>query len=500
MIKHLLIAASALFLSINAAFAINVTTVAGELATQVGTQTDATSINIAGSIDVRDFKFIADEMPNLTSLDLSQASIMGYSGNTSYFSTIYNYNANEVPTLCFFGKEYTSIVLPNNLVSIADGAMAGCRALSSVTLPTTLTAIGNYAFYDCDNLSAVALPASVQNIGQYAFAKCDNLATVTQSTSSSNVLIGNYAFWNSPVLSQVSLASMTTSIGASAFADCPALASFKFPDHLVSIGEEAFKGTPVVTADLSQNIKLTTIGRFAFADNEAMTTVKLPDNIQSLGEGAFFYNTALNSISIPTSITAINDFLFTGCSSLANEKIINEQTTTIGKYSLADWKSLVTLLIPSTVTSIGDYAMENCTGLESITTKAVAPPELGENVFYGITQNGVILYAPYIGQTNYKNTAQWKEFDVRLDPSSSVLTEDKDKGISAYFDASLLLIKSAVEIAQVHLYDVNGVELVFTEPHSSSTSIDTAGFNGNLYIVTVKTEENDIYNLKLIRR
>ncbi|MBQ7206150.1 MAG: hypothetical protein IJS04_09970, partial [Muribaculaceae bacterium] len=59
--------------------ALNVNTSAGQLAQSVGNNTAVTSLVVRGTMDARDFLFITDSMNELTSLDLSQATIVPYS-------------------------------------------------------------------------------------------------------------------------------------------------------------------------------------------------------------------------------------------------------------------------------------------------------------------------------------------------------------------------------------------------------------------------------------
>lgn len=67
------------------------------------------------------------------------------------------------------------LTLPKGLKTIHDQMMHGCRALTSITIPESVEHIGHQAFEDCKSLKEVTIPAACASIGEYAFAGCDAL-------------------------------------------------------------------------------------------------------------------------------------------------------------------------------------------------------------------------------------------------------------------------------------------------------------------------------------
>ncbi|MDR2814101.1 MAG: leucine-rich repeat protein, partial [Prevotellaceae bacterium] len=109
-------------------------------------------LTLTGVIDARDVKFMRDNMPILTELDLSGATIAAYKGTDGTTTAVTNYYANEMPPNSFYngstGKAFfASITLPNTLVSIGANAFRGCTDLASVTnfnlTPQTIVATNN---------------------------------------------------------------------------------------------------------------------------------------------------------------------------------------------------------------------------------------------------------------------------------------------------------------------------------------------------------------------
>ncbi len=72
----------------------------------------------------------------------------------------------------------TSITIPNSVTSIGNYAFKGCCALTSVSIPNSVTHIGSYAFEGCSGLSSVTIPRSVKGLGVSAFVGCTGLQIV----------------------------------------------------------------------------------------------------------------------------------------------------------------------------------------------------------------------------------------------------------------------------------------------------------------------------------
>lgn len=456
-----------------------------------------TGLKINGSMDVRDFKFIADSLNSLKELDLKDVTIEAHNNRTAYFGNKIEYEANRLPHLCMFGKEYTSVILPDNLKSIDDGAMACCKNLSAVNLPESLEIIGEYAFYECEILKSVVIPASVSNINNFAFSKCSNLESLTIN-SGSELSIGNYTFSKCPRLKEIKLSDNLKQIGAGAFSLCKNITSVTFPGKIECIKEEAFMGTSLIDVDLSKCSTLRSIGEWSFADNKQLESIVLPEALESLGDGAFFYDTALQKITLPDNIHKINDFLFSKCSAMDSEKILPENITEIGNYAFYNWSSLSKFYFPASLEKIGNNAFEGNNAVSMFSIKAVTPPELGENVFAGINQQVTPLIVPDASKELYKNVPQWKEFRVISDLVSVTEIENRNP-VKIFFIEKTLCIEATSDMNEVVLYDLSGTTLVKRNPGSPSVRIETDNFTGRFYIVSVLSDDNTRNNYKLIR-
>ena len=89
----------------------------------------------------------------------------------------------EIPYDCFGENSFSSIKLPEGLVSIAHGNYgtfgANPRLCEPIDFPESLVSIGEGAFVNCRNLPAVHCKSKLSVIGPRAFENCYNLSAIT---------------------------------------------------------------------------------------------------------------------------------------------------------------------------------------------------------------------------------------------------------------------------------------------------------------------------------
>ena len=99
--------------------------------------------------------------------------------------------------------------------------------------------------------------------------------------------------------------------------------------------------------------------------------VAIPDNWSGLVNGAipsqaFYQCSALQSVTIPDSVTSIGHNAFQSCSTLQSVTI-PDSVTSIGNYAFESCSVLQSVTIGDSVTSIGGTAFRNCRALQSVT-------------------------------------------------------------------------------------------------------------------------------------
>ena len=225
-------------------------------------------------------------------------------------------------------------------------------------IPNTVTSIGNSVFYDCRGLTSVTIPDSATTIGDYAFYGCTGLTTVT------------------------------------------------IPDGVTTIGEDAFynvlninyngaaTGSPWGARCINGYVE----DGLVYTDNTKTTLVAADKNIT-------------RSVTIPNSVTTIDDYAFVACIKLTSVTL-PYFVTTIGDYAFYQCTGLTSITIPDRVTSIGEYAFKYCTHLTSITCEPTAPPTMSSGVFNN-TNNCPIL-VPAASVDTYKAANNWSTYKTRI--------------------------------------------------------------------------------------
>ncbi|MBO4871257.1 MAG: leucine-rich repeat protein [Muribaculaceae bacterium] len=393
------------------AVAVEVETTAGQLSADLNETTD-TSLTIRGTLDARDFKFIAEAMPQLTELDLSQADIVAFSDPTgSLISSVTNYPARTLPHAMLTGMGLTQVVLPANLEGIGQAALAGCKQLTSIELPTGLTTLGAYAFNNT-GLTSISVPATIATIGEGVFSNCNALETAVIN----NAIISNDEFKGDALLSNVTIGNEVTTIGDAAFSGCTSLAGITLGDAcgITTIGQEAFAGSGLNTIDLEAMTHLSSIGAWAFT-GAPLQVIQVPESVTDIGAGAFFYMPQLAEASIP-GLTKVNNYTFTGNDMLTSPEVLAEGTERIGDYAFYGASGFQTFVLPSTIAYIGDKAMAGMTGLTQLDVLGDVAA-LGDNVWEGIDQPQVNLDTRRSNEISltFAQAEQWQNFHILLD-------------------------------------------------------------------------------------
>lgn len=136
-------------------------------------------------------------------------------------------------------------------------------------------------------------------------------------------------------------------------------------DGTVKIDEYEGDDEKVVIPSQIDGKSVTVIGNNSFQFSE-ITSITIPDSVTAIDNCAFASCPSLTSINLPESVTEIGEMAFMGCTSLISINI-PDSVTVISGCAFAGCTSLKTITIPESVTKIGDSAFTNCTSLTTIT-------------------------------------------------------------------------------------------------------------------------------------
>ena len=392
--------------------------------------------------------------------DDGNATITGYSGNVSALSipeTIDGHTVVAIGKSAFKGNtQLAAVTIPDTVTEIENGAFSSCAGLTDIKLPRNLKTLGGDAFYGCTGLTSVLIPKTVENTHFYyngiysPFRECNNLQAVKFEDGmtripnsilcfcaakldivipSSVTEIGECAFLNSGLVT-VTIPDTVTEIENGAFSGCTGLTDIKLPRNLKTLGGDAFYGCTGLTSVLIpktventhfyyngiyspfrecnnlQAVKfedgmtripnsilcfcaakldivipssVTEIGECAFL-NSGLVTVTIPDTVTEIENGAFSGCTGLTDIKLPESVVNIGTKIFANCTSLTDVTLPNAWES-IPASTFEGCTALEKLVLPESVKNIRDSAFKNCTALKEIVWSK-APELIESNTFY----------------------------------------------------------------------------------------------------------------------
>ena len=187
-------------------------------------------------------------------------------------------------------KFVTEIRVEDGVTEIPENAFLGFRFAESVTLPASLKTIGEAAFANCQSLEAVEIPDGVESIGAEAFSHCASLKKIELPDSVTE--IGDHAFSKCYDLEEAKLPASLKEIPADLFFDCAALKAVTLPEDAETIGERAFCRTAITSIRLP--VSVTAVEEGAFEDcadlftvfyngtNEQWNAIRIADNNKPL--------------------------------------------------------------------------------------------------------------------------------------------------------------------------------------------------------------------------
>lgn len=167
----------------------------------------------------------------------------------------------EIGATAFQNAALQTVIIPDSVTIMGEGAFAGNENLTSVKLSRNVVHIPKSAFnagsFKDMKLDTVIIPEGVQTIGESAFAGTHVENIVLPSTLTT---IGDKAFWNHQ-LEQVTIPEGVQTIGECAFwitqeTLTKGLTEVVLNEGLLTIGKEAFRGNKLTEIELPSTVIL----------------------------------------------------------------------------------------------------------------------------------------------------------------------------------------------------------------------------------------------------
>ena len=185
-----------------------------------------------------------------------------------------------------------------------------------------------------------------------------------------------------------------------------------------TIGNTAFQNSAVTSVTIPDSV--TAIYSGAFANCSQLTNISIPNSVTFIGFSTFEHCTSLKSITLPSSLNSISEALFFGCSQLTTIHI-PVSVTSIGNNAFADCPSLMTVTYPGSKTQWDDDitkgsnsdVLENnliCNKLE-----ATFDPDNGESISTQTIDRGGKFTEPAAPSKENHTFAGWYNGDEKFD-------------------------------------------------------------------------------------
>jgi len=364
------------------------------------------------------------------------------------------------------------------LVKVIDGTMSTC------SINENCKQIFPYAFSACE-FSSIVIPDSVITIGEYAFSYCQSLNEVYIGKGLAT--IGNMAFFECRNIQSVYITDLAAWCNIS-FASTTSNPLTANGDTAICCSDLYWNGELVPELVIPNEI--TNINSYAFAGCESIISVTIPASITSIGDWAFYYCTSLTSVTIPDSVTTIGSYAFAYCSSLT---IYCEAASKQSGWD-SSWNSSNRPVVWGYTGEEYSYNFVTNGGgeIESVTTDRAftLPTPIKDGWYFGgwydnAEFSGNPVSSPYYSKTAHTLYAKWmteEEYLASLDGSSFE---------KAYIITSGESLPAVIDTAGEYVYFKFTATEAKTYTFQSSGSYDTYGYLYNVSQSQLSSNDDD---------
>ena len=320
-------------------------------------------------------------------------------------TSIGNYTFKELSML-------TNVKWNNSVTHINIGSFKNCTRLAFIDLPIYLKSIGDYAFVNCYRLTEISLPPFVETIGKHSFENCFLMERVYLNERIK--IIPDSAFKNCTSLKKIVIPKNVTQIFHYAFYKCEFLELIVFTSRLKSVEDNAFSMCSslktIVYLDSSNQFdcsskSFTNSSSFnVMSDKSGSVTSFCGYSVSSLtssgscGTSSYYYVDSMRSTVIFFGSGAIENFYWTGDSTL-NTVIFCDQITSISVNEMfGSEDSLKQVFLSKSLTSIPQNTFYR-SGIEYITI-----PETVKTI--GYSSFAYCFYLRYVEIGKYTETIE----------------------------------------------------------------------------------------------
>ena len=309
------------------------------------------------------------------------------------------YGVTSIPNYGRLGT-LEELIIPSTVSKIDDGAFNRGYLKRVVMLGTTPPEIGENTFPHSDILTIYVPPESVNKyktasgwasyadyivgfgsqktppstykakitdvFGYDYYISCDGDSTLTSDNTNIYVYSGGLTTHQVSItpktkIKEIEVGSCVTTLGAYSMGHS---------------GEDCYSGYATFgnVSKVTIPNSVTTIDERAFQNCTMLSNITIPNSVTSIGYRAFMNCSILSAVTMPSGITTISGYMFMGDGNL-KEINIPESVTVIEPYAFKNCNSLISIgsvgsgadiEIPSGVTTIGEGVFKSCLGIKNV--------------------------------------------------------------------------------------------------------------------------------------
>ncbi len=311
---------------------------------------------------------------------------------------------------------FSELVYFTGLSLISHSAFYHCENLQEVTMPQTITKIGYDAFNGCKKLVSADIPSGVKEIDYQAFFGCSSLTSFVVPDGVTRIPYN--AFTGTGVTSIVPPGyekgdycgvipeSVTTIENQSLL--CHKLASVILP-----AGVQKLVGNPFVGCNALQDIKVEEGNQYYHA------------------EGNCIIETATNTVAVGCNYSVIPSYAkIIGTTAFCNLNYetfeVPEGIVSVEESAFNNSFYLTEVTLPSTLTNLDESAFYSCKKLTTLKVKMNTPIAIND-----IFQENALttLYVPYGTAELYRNAEIWKNFQEIIEMEGDINVTFNEYGV-----------------------------------------------------------------------
>lgn len=313
------------------------------------------------------------------------------------------------------------VTLQEGTKVIGEKAFYGCTKLKVFNWPSSITEIRDYAFAICSSLTSMTLPEGLSLFGDFVFYGSTSLTSVSFPSTLGGGFSGGNLFYGNSKIKTVrfhsseavpNLRGLLAGVGSD-------FSIYNFIYYVPRGLREEYE------IRIGWNDRILEMGEdeniIEFADPEAQRicianydannsgTVDETElgevHYPMIGYMGYFYK---QNFQDNNTITSFDEFrYFTNC-------------TEIPYGFFSGCSNLTSITLPKTVTSIDQSVFQGCSSLSSVTVEMTTPITITSSTFENRTN--ATLYVPYGCKVAYEAADYWKEFKeiVEMEPENSI--------------------------------------------------------------------------------